>query len=182
MLATVFFDFRPVTGKKWLSDALTQHIYEEIESEKLFLNFLSKNALLNPPPLGFFRNFLVEKSGDHADKFDIKLRAMMPLADAGRVLVLSHGIVGINNTFKRFEKLAELEPKYRSLFKDAGKAYEIFMRIRALEGLANDSSGRFIQPDTIGKLQRQLLKNAFFPIDEIQKILKVRFQLEYFGN
>jgi CBS domain-containing protein len=107
---------------------------------------------------------------------------MMPLADAGRVLVLSHGIVGINNTFKRFEKLAELEPKYSSLFKDAGKAYEIFMRIRALEGLANSSSGRFIQPDTIGKLQRQLLKNAFFPIDEIQKILKVRFQLEYFGN
>jgi len=31
-------------------------------------------------------------------------------------------------------------------------------------------------------LQRQLLKNAFFPIDEIQKILKVRFQLDYFGK
>jgi CBS domain-containing protein len=57
MLATVFFDFRPVAGKKWLSDALTQHIYEEIENEKLFLNFLSKNALLNPPPLDFSGTF-----------------------------------------------------------------------------------------------------------------------------
>ncbi|WP_162342420.1 DUF294 nucleotidyltransferase-like domain-containing protein [Cyclobacterium salsum] len=182
MMGTIFFDFRAVAGKHSLADALTQHVYEEIRQEKVFLNFFAKNALLNPPPLGFFRNFMVEKSGEHAEKFDIKLRAMMPLADAARVLILSHQVVGINNTFKRYEKLAELEPNQASLFKDAGKAYEIFMRIRALEGLANESSGRFIQPDSLGKLQRQLLKNAFFPIDEIQKILKVRFQLDYFGN
>jgi CBS domain-containing protein len=182
MMASIFFDFRSAAGKQALADALTQHVYEEIEQGKVFLNFLAKNALLNPPPLGFFRNFLVEKSGKHAEKFDIKLRAMMPLADAARVLALSHRVVGINNTFKRYEKLAELEPNQASLFRDAGKAYEIFMRIRALEGLASESSGRFILPDRLGKLQRQLLKNAFFPIDEIQKILKVRFQLDYFGS
>lgn len=182
MMATIFFDFRAVSGKQALAEALTQHVYEAISQGKLFLNFFAKNALLNPPPLGFFRNFMVEKSGKHAEKFDIKLRAMMPLADAARVLILSHQVVGINNTFKRYEKLAELEPQQAALYRDAGKAYEIFMRIRALEGLSTDSSGRFIQPDSLSKLQRQLLKNAFFPIDEIQKILKVRFQLDYFGN
>ncbi|WP_439483001.1 DUF294 nucleotidyltransferase-like domain-containing protein [Cyclobacterium plantarum] len=182
MMATIFFDFRAVSGKQALADALTQHVYEEINQGKVFLNFFAKNALLNPPPLGFFRNFMIEKSGKHAEKFDIKLRAMMPLADAARVLILSHQVVGINNTFKRYEKLAELEPNQAALYRDAGKAYEIFMRIRALEGLSTASSGRFIQPDSLGKLQRQLLKNAFFPIDEIQKILKVRFQLDYFGN
>lgn len=182
MMATVFFDFRPVAGNKTLAEELTQHLYQEIEKEKLFLNFFAKNALLNPPPLGFFRNFMVEKSGEHAEKFDIKLRAMMPLADAARILILSHRIVGINNTFKRFEKLAELEPNYAELFREAGKAYEIFMRIRAIEGLATQSSGRYIRPDSLGKIQRQLLKNAFFPIEEIQKIIKVRFQLDYFGN
>ncbi|MFC4873866.1 DUF294 nucleotidyltransferase-like domain-containing protein [Negadavirga shengliensis] len=182
MMATVFFDFRPVAGKKILAEEISQHIYREIEKERLFLHFFAKNALLNPPPLGFFRNFLVEKSGEHAEKFDIKLRAMMPLADAARVLILSHRIVGINNTFKRFEKLASLEPKYEDLFKEAGKAYEIFMRIRAIEGLATQSSGRYIRPDSLGKLHRQLLKNAFFPIEEIQKIIRVRFQLDYFGD
>ncbi len=182
MMASIFFDFRSAGGKQALADALTQHVYDEIDQGNVFLNFLAKNALLNPPPLGFFRNFMIEKSGKHAEKFDIKLRAMMPLADAARVLVLSHRVVGINNTFKRYEKLAELEPNQASLFRDAGKAYEIFMRIRALEGLASESSGRFIQPNSLGKLQRQLLKNAFFPIDEIQKILRVRFQLDYFGS
>jgi CBS domain-containing protein len=182
LMASIFFDFRAIAGKAALADALTEHVYDEINKGRIFLNFFAKNALLNPPPLGFFRNFMVEKSGKHAEKFDIKLRAMMPLADAARVLVLNHQVVGINNTFKRYEKLAELETNQAALFKEAGKAYEIFMRIRALEGLSTSSSGRFIQPDSLGKLQRQLLKNAFFPIDEIQKILKVRFQLDYFGK
>lgn len=182
MHSTIFFDFRPIYGHKALAEEMTEHIYNEIADKTIFLNFLAKNALLNPAPLGFFRNFIVEKSGEHRDKFDIKLRAMMPLADIARLLVLSHRVVGINNTFKRFEKLSELEPNYRELFLEAGKAYEILMRMRALEGLQSNNSGRFISPEDMGKIQRQLLKNAFAPIDELQKIIRVRFQLDYFTN
>ncbi|RZS95657.1 DUF294 nucleotidyltransferase-like domain-containing protein [Cecembia calidifontis] len=182
MNATIFFDYRAIIGNKVLAEELTEHIYNEIAGKSIFLNFLAKNALLNPPPLGFFRNFIVEKSGEQKDKFDIKLRAMMPLADIARLLVLSHRVVGINNTFKRFEKLADLEPNYRELMLEAGKAYEILMRMRAIEGLNSGSSGRYIQPEKLGKLQRQLLKNAFAPIDELQKIIQVRFQLGYFRN
>jgi CBS domain-containing protein len=178
--ATIFFDYRPVYGKKSLAEELTSHIYQEITDRSIFLNFLAKNALTNPPPLGFFKNFIVEKSGEQKDKFDIKLRAMMPLADIARLIVLSHRIVGINNTFKRFEKLAELEPNYVELMQEAGKAYEILMRMRAIEGLNTQSAGRYIDPGRLGKLQRQLLKNAFAPIDELQKIVQVRYQLDFF--
>lgn len=180
--ATIFFDYRPVFGHKKLAEELTEHIYQEIADKSIFLNFLAKNALLNPPPLGFFRNFLVEKSGEQKDKFDIKLRAMMPLADMARLLVLSHRVVGINNTFKRFEKLSELEPNYTDLLLEAGKAYEILMRMRAIEGLKSGNSGRYIHPEDLGKLQRQLLKNTFAPIDELQKIMRIRFQLDYFSS
>jgi CBS domain-containing protein len=178
--STIFFDFRPVAGYLGLGERLSSHIYEEIQKKKIFLNFLAKNALMNPPPLGFFKDFVVEKSGEQKNNFDIKSRAMMPLADLARLLVLSHGVIGVNNTFKRFDRLAELEPSYAALFKQAAKAYEILMRTRALEGLKNQSSGRFIQPETLGKLERQLLKNTFSPITELQNIVKVRFQLDYF--
>ena len=178
---SIFFDYRPIFGAEALAKAITAHIYGLVGERGIFLNFLAKNALMNPAPLGFFRNFLVEKSGEHQDKFDIKLRAMMPLVDAARLLVLSHNVVGINNTFKRFERLAELEPQHWEIFKEAGKAYEIFMRIRVTEGLKAGDSGRYIHPDHLGKLQRQLLKNAFVPIDELQKIIAVRFQLNFMG-
>jgi CBS domain-containing protein len=180
--ATIFFDFRPVAGNLRLGETLSLHIYEEIQNKKIFLNFLAKNALMNPPPLGFFKGFVVEKSGEHENEFDIKSRAMTPLADLARLLVLSHGVIGVNNTFKRFDRLAELEPNYEALFKQAAKAYEILMRTRALEGLKNQSDGRFIQPDSLGKLERQLLKNTFSPINELQNIVEVRFQVDYFQS
>jgi CBS domain-containing protein len=56
------------------------------------------------------------------------------------------------------------------------------MRTRALEGLKNQSDGRFIQPDSLGKLERQLLKNTFSPINELQNIVEVRFQVDYFQS
>ena len=180
--STIFFDFRAVAGNLGLGETLSLHIYEEIQKKKVFLNFLAKNALMNPPPLGFFKDFVVEKSGEHKNEFDIKSRAMMPLADLARLLILSHGVIGVNNTFKRFDRLVELEPNYEALFKQAAKAYEILMRTRALEGLKNQSSGRFIQPENLGKLERQLLKNTFSPISELQDIVKVRFQLDYFPS
>ncbi len=178
----VFFDFRAITGNKGssLADELSLHIYQEIKRKPIFLSFLAKRALMNPTPLGFFRNFIVEKSGEHQDQFDIKARAMIPLTDLARLLVLSHGVTGINNTFKRFEHLSQLEPAYEALFIQAGKAYEILMRMRALEGLQNHSNGRFIDPNNLGKLQRQLLKNTFAPISELQEIVRIRFQLDLF--
>jgi CBS domain-containing protein len=178
--ASIFFDYRAVAGHKALAEELTQHIYLQIREKQIFLNFLAQNALKNPPPLGFFKDFVVEKSGENRDQFDIKMRAMLPLTDLARLLVLSHQVVGINNTFRRFEKLAELEPGNTELFSQAGKAYEILMRMRALEGLKNQSSGRYIRPKSLGKLQRQLLKNAFTPISELQEIVNIRFQLDYF--
>jgi CBS domain-containing protein len=178
--ATIFFDFRPITGSKMLAEMLTDHIYAEVGKKHFFLNFLAKNAYMKPAPLGFFKGFMVEKSGEHRDEFDIKARAMMPLADLARLLIFSHGVVKINNTFKRFEKLAELEPVNQELFIQAGKAYEILMRMRALEGLKHGNSGRYINPEKLGKLQKQLLKNTFSPISELQEMVRVRFQLDYF--
>lgn len=64
---------------------------------------LVSGALQSPSPTGFFRQFLVEQDGANKDNFDIKRRALMPLTDAARVLILSHSIKGISNTAERFE-------------------------------------------------------------------------------
>ncbi|MFA0962419.1 DUF294 nucleotidyltransferase-like domain-containing protein [Roseivirga sp. BDSF3-8] len=178
MLATIFFDFRPVYGDYRLADSLTDFIYHQIRRDKLFLNYLAANAMQNPPPLGFFRNLLVERSGEHKDSFDIKLRAMMPLVDAARVLILSHEVNGINNTFRRYEKLAELEPKNADLFREAAIAYEIMMRLRARTGLNHSNSGRYIPIHELSKIARQTLRHGFRPIADVQEVLRVRFQLD----
>jgi CBS domain-containing protein len=178
---SIFFDYRALYGAEQLTAELSQHIFELIDQQSLFLPLLAKNALQNPPPLSFFRNFVVEKDGQHKDEFNIKARAMMPLTDAARLLILGNKISRINNTFARFEKLAEVEPNYQELFQQAADAYEILMRYRANQGLKNRDSGKFFKPEDLSKMERLNLRNCFRPIQELQDIIKVRYQLNYFG-
>lgn len=177
MYCSIFFDFRPVYGAFSLGESLTTHIFERLEKESKFLTFLAQDALQNPPPLTFFRNFVVERSGEHKDEFDIKGRAMMPLADAARLLILNEKQPQINNTFHRFDRMAELEPINKEIFEQAADAYEILVRYRALQGLRNGDSGRYINPEDLTKMERLNLRNSFRPIRALQDVLKVRFRL-----
>lgn len=179
MFCTIFFDYRPVFGDAALARKLTEHIFDQIDQQSIFLSFLARDALQNPPPLTFFRNFVVEKGGEHQHEFDIKLRAMMPLADAARVLALYSKVGGVHNTFRRFEKMAELEPQNRELYEQAADAYEILMRYRTLQGLKHGGSGRYFDPAQLSKVERINLRNSFRPITELQTLLRVRFKLSF---
>lgn len=177
----IFFDYRSLYGDASLGEQIGAHIYSTIDQQGIFLSLLAKNALQNPPPLTFFRNFVIEKDGEHKDAFNIKARAMMPLTDAARVLILGHKVSGINNTFKRFEKLAELEPSQRELYEQAADAYEILIRYRALQGLKNQDTGKYLNPADLTKMQRLNLRNSFRPISDLQEIIGIRFQVSFFN-
>jgi CBS domain-containing protein len=177
--STIFFDFRPVYGTFSLAERLTEHIFLELDRQSLFMTYLAKNAVGKPPPLTFFRNFVVEKGGEHKDEFDIKARAMMPLTDAARVLILHARKGKINNTFRRFEELAASDPNNKELFEQAADAYEILMRYRAQQGLKNKDTGRYINPTDLTKMERLNLRNSFKPIRELQTLIATRFQVLY---
>ena len=181
MQATIFFDFRGVVGDKNLASELEEFLFSRIKKESIFLNHLARNALQNPPPIGFFKNFLVEKSGAHRNEFDIKKRAMMPLSDAARVLALEAGIRSVQNTRERWEMVSEADPKNKEIYREAVQAYEIFMKIRTQSGLNNNDSGRFIDLDALTRLEKSMMKKAFRPIRDIQEMMEVRFQLSYFS-
>ena len=179
--ASIFFDFRAVYGSEALTGAMSAHILEQLKQQTIFLSFLARNVVQNPPPLTFFRNFLVESSGEHKNGFDLKKRAMQPLADAARTLVLQSGITGTNNTIKRFQRMAELEPQNRELYENAAYAYGVLMRFRALQGLKYNDSGRYLDPSTLTKMQRLLLRNSFRPLKDLQEMFTLRFQLNLIG-
>jgi CBS domain-containing protein len=176
----IFFDFRIVFGSPTLANDLSDFIFETVDkSSGAFARFFVSNAMDSPAPLSFFKNFVVERSGKHKDMFDIKQRAMMPLAGAARMLMIAEKVKGINNTFERYRKLAELYPNEKELFEEAAMAYEIFMRYRAIQGFKNNDSGRFIAPAVFNKIERQTLRTAFQSIEGVQRYLKFRFAIFY---
>lgn len=177
MLCSIFFDFDFIYGNKALINKLSESIFEAIGSYEIFLNFLGLNALKNPPPLSFFRQFVVEHSGEHKNEFDLKARAMMPLVDAARVLILSKNISDCNSTVLRYETLASLEPQNKDLYISCANAFKILLRFRTVDGLKDKDSGRFLDLKTLNKTDRLKLKSCFKPIKDVQDLISTRFRL-----
>ena len=180
LMCTIFFDYDFVYGNEDLVDAISNTIYEETNDNQLFFAYLGADALKNPPPLGFFRQFLVESDGEHKDTFDLKGRALMPLIDAARILSLSKGIKNVSNTISRYSKLAELEPQNAPVYEACADAFAELLKFRTEEGLKNENDGRYLNLIELSKLDKVKLKNDFQPINDIQEVIKNRFQLTYF--
>jgi len=179
MHTNIFFDFRPVFGDQALAAELKGHIFERIKIDRSFLAFFARNATQNPPPISFFRNVIVERSGEHRDAFDIKARAMMPLADAARVLVYDLGINIYGSTAERWERIAQTDESLARLSGEAAMAYEILMRVRALEGLNRGSSGRYVHIKELNKLERQSIRNTFSVVKDVQLMLTSRYRTDF---
>jgi CBS domain-containing protein len=179
MHTNIFFDFRPVWGDTQLASTLKKYIFELIDANQMFLAFLARSAVQNPPPLSFFRNVVVERSGEHEDAFDIKARAMTPLADAARILIYDFGIELYGSTAERWQAIAQANDNLSRLAGEAAMAYEILMRIRAIEGLSRGNSGRYVRIKELNKLERQTLKNTFSVVKDVQLMLTSRYRTDF---
>lgn len=180
LLSSIFFDFNCVHGDKALIEDLSNSIFKALDETALFFKFLGRDALKSPSPLGLFKQFVLEKNNEEKDLFNIKSRALMPLIDAARLLILSKKIKGINNTSERYEKLAEIEPNNKELYESCSYAFKALSKFKTKQGLLHNNSGKFIKIESLTKEEQLKLKRCFKPISEIQETLKLRFDLKNF--
>lgn len=177
LLSFIFFDYSLTYGDAVIVDELSESIFENVKANPIFYVHLVSGALQSPSPTGFFRQFLVEQDGANKDHFDIKRRALMPLTDAARVLILSHSVKSISNTAERFEKLAELEPNNRELYLSCSYSFKALLKFRTKQGLLHHDSGQFIALESLSKMEKIKLKRTFKTIKELQELISIRFNV-----
>ena len=180
LLCQIFFDYDISYGNVRLTNSLSDHIYETLKANRVFLNRLAANALRNPSPLGFFRQFLVEQDGKHKDQFDIKKRGLLPLTDAARLLILDNGVKNISNTASRFEKMAQIDPTNKELYLACAYSTKALLKYRTRQGLLHKDDGRYIKLESLTKEDKLKLKRCFKTIKEIQDLIKIRYEVTYF--
>lgn len=181
IINSIFFDYTFIYGDVNLVDQITESIFKNSNDNQVFYAFLGANILKNPQPLGFFKQFQIEEEGKYKNLFDIKNRAIKTLIDTARLLILSYGIRNINNTHARFLKLADIDPKNAGTYEACADSFSILTKFRTENGLTNNNNGQFLNLNELSKLEKLKLKNSFEPIDEIQDLLKNKFQLTYFS-
>lgn len=177
LLSFIFFDYSLSYGDLDLVNDLSEYIFANTKANPIFYTRLVSGSLQNPSPTGFFRQFLLEQDGENKDFFDIKRRALMPLTDAARVLILTHSVKGISNTAERFEKLAELEPNNKEFYLSCSYSHKALLKFRTKQGLLHNNSGQYIALDQLTKVEKIKLKRTFKTIKELQELISIRFQV-----
>jgi CBS domain-containing protein len=177
--ALLFFDMRPVAGDFSLYQTLAAANRQGLKDAGMFKSVLACVSTTRKPPLGFFRNFVLERSGEHKDQLDLKLFGTAPIVDAARVFALDAGIEH-TNTSDRLSALSSGPENDPTIFQDMQEAFEFLTLLRLECQLRQVRDGQqlsnYITPDSLTHLQRSLLKEAFRASARAQALIEERFR------
>ncbi len=178
-LASIFFDFRAIYAEADFIDNLAVKLREAIEGNRLFLRFMAKNALYNRPPLGFLRQFVVDKGGEHKNKLNLKLSGLTPIVEAARVMALDQGVAA-TNTLERLGRVTQAGILKPGLSADLMEAFSFITLLRITHHLEARARGElpdnFVDPAGLHNLQRKMLKESFAVINQLQELMEHRYQ------
>ena len=184
MLSSIFFDLRLVDGDGSLYRDLHRAVLAKTQQNRIFIAYIAANALHRRPPLGFFRQLVLIRDGEHDDTFDIKHRGIVPITDIARVYALSEGLEPVNTT-ERLRAAADAGAMSRDMAENLEDALEFIasLRIRHQAKQIGDDqpADNYLPPSSLSELEREHLKDAFRVIQTMQEALSTRYQAGRFG-
>ena len=174
--ATVAFDFRQVAGALDVTPSFVS-IMRSAGDYPDFVRRLARTAIDFKPPLGF-RGALVTKGDDKTPpgRLDIKRGGMLPIVNLARFHALASQVT-ISATLDRLVAVEELGRVPHDEATGLREAFEVSWRIRlahharqVADGAAPDN---YIDPESLGPLEREELREALRVVVGAQKRLQV---------
>jgi CBS domain-containing protein len=176
-----FLDFRALSGDFELERDLKSHVLSLIKESPSFLRTLAQGVTSIPIPLGFFKNFIVEKSGKYKNRLNLKLYGLVPLVTYVKLLALGQGIVE-TNTLERIKALCAEQVFSSDQGEFLEQAFETFLTLKIRNNLNDIEQGKefgnHIDPAELSTRQKQLLKEAFLAVSQLQKTTRSLLRVE----
>jgi CBS domain-containing protein len=175
---SIFFDLDGVWGKTEWADQLNAFTIRKIRENSKILGCLARNALNRTPPLGFFKNFVMEQDGQQFNTINLKRRGTAPLVDLIRIYALSIGSRS-QNSFERLNDLMNADVLTHDQISNIKEALEFISTVRirhqACEIELGDTPNNTIQPESLSNFEKNHLKEAFKILSDSQRHLKHAF-------
>ncbi len=172
ILVSVVVDSRPVWGIH-TGTPLTDTFRVASHSPEL-LRLLARFALSYRPPTGFLRGLVVEHSGEHRGRLDLKHGGVMPIVDLARWAGMAAGVTSAP-TRERLRAAAAAGTLSSTDADTLEDALEFVNGLRLEHQVDQLRAGRvpddYIDPETLSRLTRTYLKDAFRAVASIQKQL-----------
>lgn len=179
LTSNIFFDLDGVYGRTALAETLRVLIAQKAKGNSRFLASMARNALRRTPPIGFFKDFVLEPDGRHTRAINLKRRGTAPLTDLIRIHALAIGSRS-RNSFDRLQDIikANILPPGRG--PDLRDALEFISLVRARNQAQDIGAGQepdnSMEPENLSEFERKNLRDAFLILANAQKYLKFRYQ------
>lgn len=174
-LAANFFDMRTIWGEDALRQRLMAQILPRCRGEKVFLAYMASHALGNRPPLGFFRSFVLVRSGEHEGSVDLKRHGLLPIVDLARVYALAGAVESVG-TLQRLESSFTAGTLSEEGAENLVAAFEFISMLRAKHQAQQLRGGEdvdsYVIPDALTTMERRNLKDAFAAIATLQDAVR----------
>ncbi len=175
----IFFDFRPLYGDVRLADTLRESLRSMLDGQMIFLGYMANTIIRNTPPVGFFKSFIVEKSGEHQDELNLKVKGIAPFVDIARLFSLEKGIKE-TSTIERINALKDKHTIMKEYAEELEHAFEFIMLLRIQNQFEQIEAGRepdnFINPRNLSSLEKKTMKDSFRLISKMQDIIIERYK------
>jgi CBS domain-containing protein len=170
VLVSVLVDSRAVWGDE--TEPLIAETFRLATARPRLLRLLAEFALAHRPPTGFLRGLVVESTGEHRRRVDLKNGGIVPIVDIARWAGLASGVTsastvarlgvaGASGTLSSFDAVTLQE------------AFELVCQLRLDHQVAQLQAGAdpddFLDPDDLNPLTRNYLKEAFRAVASVQR-------------
>lgn len=176
--ASVFFDVRHQHGDRELSAALVSAQRRAAQGAPVFLAHLAAHAASQQPPLGFFRELVVERSGDHRDTLDVKRGGINIIVEIARLHALACGSEA-SSTLARLDDAVAARRLSSQLAADLRDAWEFLAHLRLRHQAEQHRAGQpvdsWVDPSALSHFEKRHLKAAFGVIRAAQGGLAQRY-------
>ncbi len=170
ILVSVLVDSRPVWGVH--TGSPVSDTFRLARRSPALLRLLARFALSHHPPTGFLRALVVEHSGEHRGRLDLKHGGVIPIVDLARWAGMAAGVTSAS-TIERLRAAAKAEtlpPPEAHTLEDA---FEFISRLRLRHQVEQLRAGTtpddYVDPATLSGLTRAHLREAFRAIAAIQR-------------
>lgn len=154
-------------------------LQEELEAahaRRGVLRLMLSLALAHKPAVGPLRDFVVERSGEHRGRLDIKQRGLLPVTAIARYASLAAGAIGVGSTPKRLRAAGGAGTLDSDSARSLSEAFELFQGLRLEHQVEQLQLGidpdDHLDPKALDPARRRDLRDAFREVRAVQRKLR----------
>ncbi len=176
MNLSVFTDAKCAGGDETLVDELKKYLHDNFHKRNDVLAHIAKSILNFKTPISIFSGFVIEKENEN--RLNLKEGGIFALVHGARMLSLKYEIKA-TNTIERIKELNNKGVIDKTFAVELIESFDTLsaFRLQAMLEATNSDELNYINPQSLDKIQKDLLKDSFKIVNKFKKFITYHFHL-----